>query len=64
MPVLTEKIAEVNWEFAEEDTQYLTHNNHRYSGKFIPQIAKKVIELLTSENDVKIFIFLMMLIIV
>ena len=52
MPVLTEKIAEVNWEFAEEDTQYLTHNNHRYSGKFIPQIAKKVIELLTSENDV------------
>ncbi len=42
----------VDWEFADADTQYLTHNIHRYSGKFIPQIAGKAIELLTQKGDV------------
>lgn len=40
-----------DWEFAEADTQYLTHNIHRYSGKFIPQIAGKAIDLLTEKGD-------------
>lgn len=48
---LIEKIADTDWEFSDADTQYLTHNIHRYSGKFIPQIAKKAILLTTSEND-------------
>lgn len=39
------------WEFAEDDTQYLTHNLHRYSGKFIPQIANAVISALSSPGD-------------
>lgn len=48
---LIEKITSIDWEFANTDTQYLTHNIHRYSGKFIPQIAQQVIQLLTSPGD-------------
>ena len=33
---LIKEITAIDWEFASEDTQYLTHNIHRYSGKFIP----------------------------
>ena len=39
------------WEYQESDTQYLTHNIHRYSGKFIPQIADRAIETLTRRGD-------------
>lgn len=49
---LVNVINDQDWEFAEADTQYLTHNIHRYSGKFIPQIARKVIEILTQEGDI------------
>lgn len=49
---LKEKIKSIDWEFSNADTQYLTHNIHRYSGKFIPQIARAVIEIITKENDV------------
>lgn len=49
---LVNLINDQDWEFAEADTQYLTHNIHRYSGKFIPQIARKVIEILTQEGDI------------
>lgn len=49
---LIEKISSINWEFTDEDTQYMSHNIHRYSGKFIPQIAKNVIGLFTNENDI------------
>lgn len=48
---LCKAIQVCNWEFADADTQYLTHNIHRYSGKFIPQIAGKAIDLLTEPND-------------
>lgn len=48
---LISEINKIDWEFAEADTQYLTHNIHRYSGKFIPQIAAKAIELLTKPGD-------------
>ena len=39
------------WEYAKADTQYLTHNIHRYSGKFIPQIAARAISLLTRPGE-------------
>ncbi len=48
---LIEKIASIDWEFSDADTQYLTHNIHRYSGKFIPQIAQQAIQLLTNPGD-------------
>lgn len=48
---LCKMVHECNWDFTDADTQYLTHNIHRYSGKFIPQIPRKAIELLTEPND-------------
>jgi hypothetical protein len=42
----------LDWECADTDTRYLTHDVHRYSGKFIPQIACQAIELLTQPGDV------------
>jgi SAM-dependent methyltransferase len=39
------------WEYADADTQHLTHNIHRYSGKFIPQIARRAISLLTLPGE-------------
>ena len=48
---INHKVSCINWEFNDADTQYLTHNIHRYSGKFIPQIARTVIELTSSEGE-------------
>lgn len=45
------EVALLDWEHHESDTQYLTHNIHRYSGKFIPQIAAQAIELTTHPGD-------------
>lgn len=39
------------WEYSDADTKHLTHNIHRYSGKFIPQIAKRAISILTSPGE-------------
>jgi len=49
---LSEKIEGIGWEFEDALTNYLTHNIHRYSGKFIPPIAKGVIEIATKPGDV------------
>ncbi len=49
---LIRSIQEVEWEFSKADTQYLTHNIHRYSGKFIPQIANTAIQLLSVPGEV------------
>lgn len=48
---LQSKIEELDWNQAEADTQYLTHSIHRYSGKFIPQIARQAVELITEPNE-------------
>ena len=48
---LTSRVESESWEYAEADTQHLTHNIHRYSGKFIPQIAARAISLLTSPRE-------------
>ena len=44
-------VVDPSWEYADADTQYLTHNIHRYSGKFIPQIAARAISLMTRPGD-------------
>ena len=41
----------LDWECAEADTQYLTHGIHRYSGKFIPQIARQAIDLVSAPGN-------------
>lgn len=48
---LISEINNIDWEFTNQDTQYLTHNIHRYSGKFIPQIANNAIKLLSVPGD-------------
>lgn len=48
---IKELLDELDWEHIESDTRYLTHAIHRYSGKFIPQIAHQAIEYLTCEKD-------------
>lgn len=48
---LQERIEQHDWDHVEADTQYLTHSIHRYSGKFIPQIARQAVELLTSPSE-------------
>ena len=48
--ITTEVLAQ-SWEYADVDTQNLTHNIHRYSGKFIPQIPARAISLLTESGD-------------
>ncbi|MFX0542645.1 DNA methyltransferase [Roseovarius sp. S4756] len=40
-----------DWEYVDAETQNLTHNVHRYSGKFIPQIAARAIEILSKDSD-------------
>lgn len=44
-------VSETDWNFSDAETDYLTHNIHRYSGKFIPQIASKAISILTFPGD-------------
>ncbi len=41
-----------DWNFADSDTREYTHGIHRYSGKFIPQIARQAIELLTLPSEI------------
>ena len=48
---LSEPVLSEPWEYADADTQRLTHNVHRYSGKFIPQIAERAISLLTRPGE-------------
>ena len=48
---LIKQIEMVDWEFKDQDTQYLSHNIHRYSGKFIPQIARSVMDIISEKND-------------
>lgn len=49
--LLARAIVEADWNFSDADTGYLTHAVHRYSGKFIPQVAGQAIELLTRPGD-------------
>lgn len=48
---IIESILNQSWEYAEADTQTLTHNLHRYSGKFIPQIAERAITTLSKPGE-------------
>ena len=50
-PSFSQRVAKLDWDCLEADTQYLTHGIHRYSGKFIPQIARQAIDLVSREGD-------------
>jgi site-specific DNA-methyltransferase (cytosine-N4-specific) len=48
---IASRIQNSDWNFWNAETDYLTHSVHRYSGKFIPQIAAAAIDVLTSPGD-------------
>jgi site-specific DNA-methyltransferase (cytosine-N4-specific) len=48
---LLRKVEELDWSCIDADTRYATHTIHRYSGKFIPQIAGQAVELLSNKGD-------------
>jgi hypothetical protein len=49
---LRNDVDKFDWNFWNVDTEYLTHGIHRYSGKFIPQIAAQAIALLTDPGEI------------
>ncbi len=40
-----------SWAFEKENTRYLTHDIHRYPAKFIPQLARRIIETYSVPGD-------------
>lgn len=48
---LHERLESIDWECEEEDTRYLTHDFHPYSSKYIPQIPRNLIDLLTTRGE-------------
>ena len=54
---VVDRLREVDWNFAEADTGFLTHNLHPYPAKFIPQIPNSLIRLLSDPGDTVADIF-------
>lgn len=48
---LVQSVASPDWRYVDADTQRWTHGIHRYSGKFIPQIAARAIETLSRPGE-------------
>jgi DNA modification methylase len=48
----SKNLGALDWNFTEEDTEYLTHTFHPYPAKFIPQIPRRLIEQLSQVGDV------------
>lgn len=45
-------ITDEDWDFADADTQYLTHGLHPYPARMVPQIAQRLIQRYSREGDV------------
>ena len=45
------EVLKPSWDYEDAYTHHLTHNLHRYSSKFIPQIPARAISLLTEPGD-------------
>jgi len=48
---------ETDWEFVGADTRYATHDFHRYSSKFIPQIANRLLMRYSSPGETVLDVF-------
>lgn len=48
---LLERIESIDWECEKEDTRYLTHDFHPYSSKYIPQIPRNLVGILTGRGE-------------
>lgn len=49
--VILEGLRGVDWEFAQENTRYLSHDIHPYPAKFIPQIPHYLIQHLSGRGE-------------
>jgi excisionase family DNA binding protein len=45
------RLCELDWDFSDANTGYLTHSIHPYPAKFIPQIPNAIIQELSSVNE-------------
>lgn len=52
-----ERLKDLDWDFVDAKTNYLTHGLHPYPAKFIPQIPNALIQELSSVGDVVVDIF-------
>jgi len=43
---------DTSWTFEGADTRYLTHDIHRYPAKFIPQLARRIVEGYSGKGEV------------
>lgn len=43
---------DTSWAFEKADTRYLTHDIHRYPAKFIPQLARRIIEEYSEKGEI------------
>jgi DNA modification methylase len=48
---IVKSVSETDWGFGNANTKTITHEIHRYSGKYIPQIARKAIELISFPGE-------------
>lgn len=48
---LGNRVKTCDWECGEADTRNFTHGVHRYSGKFIPQIARQALEIISEPGE-------------
>lgn len=55
--VSLQRLAQLDWDFRDAKTSYLTHSLHPYPAKFIPQIPQALIEELSSPGDTVADIF-------
>jgi len=46
------ELPEENWDFVNVDTQYYTHGLHPYPARMVPQIAKRLINLYSTKEDI------------
>jgi len=51
-PEVVEILSEIDWDFKDFSTQYLTHTFHSYPARFIPQIPLTFIKLFTEERGI------------
>lgn len=54
---MLDRLFDIDWDFADADTTYLTHGLHPYPAKYIPQIPNAIIEELSSPGEVVADIF-------
>src|SRR5438105_860980 len=48
---LANEVARIDWNAHNANTRYSAHGIHRYSGKFIPQVAAEAIRLVSQAGD-------------